>query len=88
MINLRFGELKRLKALRDGRDLSLRIIATETGLALNTIQRLNKNEGERVYLSTLNVLCNYFGVEEVSEILEYRPDPPGAALKEGEKATA
>ena len=84
MIILKFGELKRQKALRDGRDLTLRKIAADTGLALNTVHRLNKGEGDRVYLSTLNVLCGYFGVSEVGDLLEYAPDAPA----EGKEATA
>lgn len=74
MIKLRFAELKREKALREQRDLPLRTIARETGLGVDTVHRLNKGDASRVYLSTLNVLCNYFAVKEVGELLEYVPD--------------
>lgn len=77
MITLRFAELKRQKALRERRDLTLRTMAAETGLGLNTIHRLNKGEAGRVYLSTLDVLCGYFEISEVGELLQYAPDPPG-----------
>ena len=80
MITLRFAELKRQKALREGRDLTLRKIASETGLGLNTIHRLNKGEAGRVYLSTLDVLCGYFGIAEVGELLEYKPDAPAEVM--------
>lgn len=71
MIKLKFAELKRQKALREGRDLTLRTIAAETGLAVDTVHRLNKGETGRVYLSTLDTLCKYFGVKEVGELLDY-----------------
>ena len=73
MIALKFAELKRQKALREGRDLTLRAIAAETGLSLDTIFRLNKGETGRVYLSTLDTLCRYFEVKEVGELLDYDP---------------
>ncbi|MGI4788795.1 MAG: helix-turn-helix domain-containing protein [Janthinobacterium lividum] len=74
MIKLRFAELKRQKALREGRDLTLRKIASETGLAVDTVHRLNKGETGRVYLTTLDALCDYFDVKEVGELLEYVPN--------------
>ncbi len=76
MIKLRFAELKRQKALREGRDLTLRKMASETGLGVDTVHRLNKGEAGRVYLSTLDVLCDYFQVQEVGELLEYVPNTP------------
>ena len=74
MIRCKFDRLRREKALRENRDISLRQIAQETGLAIATIQRLNRTNPERIYLSTLDTLCRYFGTAALSELLEYIPD--------------
>ena len=74
MIRCKFDLLRRQKAARENRDISLRRVAQETGLAIATIQRLNKANSERIYLSTLDTLCRYFDVADLSELLEYAPD--------------
>ncbi len=71
MIKSQFEDLRRKKALKERRDLSLRTIAKETGLALNTVQRVNNGNIDKVYLSTLNTLCAYFKVNSISELVEF-----------------
>jgi DNA-binding Xre family transcriptional regulator len=71
MIKSKFEKLRREKSARENRDLPMRVIAAETGLALGTVQRLNKGDMERVYLSTLDKLCGYFKVKEIGELIEY-----------------
>ncbi len=70
MITTRFDELRRTKGLREDRDLSLRQVSEETGLGFNTLQRLRKGETERVALSTLDKLCDYFGLVSLCELIE------------------
>ena len=69
-----FEDLRRLKAFRERRDLPIRTIAEETGLSQGTILRVKNLKMERVYLSTLETLCRYFGVQSISELMEYVPD--------------
>lgn len=74
MIRTHFDDLRRAKAYREKRDLSLRTIAAETGLSINTIQRLRKGQTERVGLATLDALCRFFGLTNVGELIEYVPE--------------
>lgn len=73
MIKTKFDDLIRRKEYEEKRDLPLRTIAAETGLAIGTVQRLRKGDTSRVYLSTLDTLCGYFGVEAIGDVLEYAP---------------
>lgn len=74
MIVSKVDDLRRKKAFEEKRDISLRTMAKETNLAVGTVQRLVKGDVERVYLSTLNTLCEYFGVREIGELIEYVPN--------------
>ena len=77
MIKSKFDRLRREKSARENRDLPLRKIAEETGLALGTVARLNQGKMERVYLSTLDTLCDYFTLKEIGELIEYVPKSAG-----------
>ena len=74
MVICHFSRLRREKALRENRDISLRKLAIECGLSMPTIQRLGRNDVDGVYLSTLNILCNYFDLKEMGQLLEFVPD--------------
>lgn len=74
MITSHFEELRQKKARVENRKLPVRMIATETGLAPGTIQRLKNGSIERVYCKTLDTLCCYFGVSSINELIEYTPD--------------
>jgi len=73
MITTRFDDLRRTKSLNENRDISLRQVAEETGLGFNTLQRLRKGETERVALSTLDKLCDYFGLASLCDLIERAP---------------
>ena len=51
--------------------LSQRQLAKETGLDITTVNRLYTNNFSRVDVTTVEVLCNYFG-REVGELFEMR----------------
>ena len=77
VVESRFHELRRRKALEEGRDISLRTVARETELALATVQRVASTDKDKVAgvrLSTLNALCDYFKVNSISELIEYKPN--------------
>ncbi|HEY0074975.1 MAG TPA: helix-turn-helix transcriptional regulator [Abditibacteriaceae bacterium] len=61
MIKSNFEDLRRKKAFEEKRKLTLRTIADETGLSLGTVHRVSSGEIEKVYLSTIDTLCAYFG---------------------------
>jgi len=51
--------------------LSQRQLARDTGLDITTINRLFTNNFSRVDVSTIEVLCNYFG-REIGELFDLR----------------
>ena len=74
MMRTHFEQLRRKKAFEEHRDLPIRKIAEETGLSQGAILRVKNLKLERVYLSTLERLCSYFGVASLSELIEYVPE--------------
>lgn len=75
MFTSRFNDLRRKKAYAEGRDLTLRMVARESGVSLSTIQRINRQQLSRLNLATVDQLCRYFGVRSVAELIEFVPDP-------------
>lgn len=73
MIKSHLNDLLLRKATTEKRKLPLRIVAEETKLSVNTIQRLKKSSSGSVRFSTLDKLCAYFGVS-TSELIEHIPD--------------
>ena len=75
MITSHLDALIRKKAAVDNRRLSIRRVAEETKLAINTIQRLKETAPniESIHFSTLEKLCRYFGVG-IGELIEYKTD--------------
>jgi DNA-binding Xre family transcriptional regulator len=71
MIRSRFEELRHQKEEAEGRRLSVRTIAAEVKVSNGTIQRMKKGELDRIYISTLDKLCRYFGVKQVGDLIEY-----------------
>ena len=71
VIHTNFEDLRRAKAYREKRDLTLRTIATESGLSINTVQRIRNNTASNFDRKTLEVLCRYFAVKSISELIEY-----------------
>lgn len=80
MIRSHLNDLLRRKAVADNRKLPLRVVAEETKLSINTIQRLKRGSSGSVRFATLNKLCCYFDVD-INGLIEYTPDKtnnPGA----------
>lgn len=76
VIHSHFNELRRKKGLSERRDISVRAVARDTGLALTTVQRIASEDEKKlagVSVGTLEKLCAYFGVG-VGELIEYRAD--------------
>jgi len=76
MMRSHFEQLRRQKAYIENRNLQIRTIAEETGLSQGAVLRVKNLKMERVYLSTLETLCRYFGVKSLSDLMEYVPDDP------------
>ncbi len=74
MIVSKFDLLRRQKAFEERRDLSLRTVAEESGLALGTIQRMNNGDISKIHITTVNALCRYFKLKSVSELIEYQEE--------------
>lgn len=73
MIISNFETLRRQKALAENRDISLRRVSGETGLAQLTILKIKAVNPDRFDAKTLSTLCAYFGCG-VGDLLEYVPD--------------
>jgi len=73
MIRLHFDLLRFQKEERERRKLTLRRIAAETGLSVDTLQRLRKGPqaAGRVTYATLDTLCRYFELDDIGQLLEY-----------------
>jgi putative transcriptional regulator len=56
------------KELREGRKISYRVLAEETGLSLDTITAYMNQRVSRYDESTLLALCNYLGCE-ISDLI-------------------
>jgi len=73
MIKSHLDDLLQKKAATENRKITLRIVAEETELSVNTIQRLKTISSESVHYSTLDKLCRYFQVT-INDLIEYTPD--------------
>ena len=73
MIHTNFEDLRRAKAYREKRNLTLQTIAREAGLSIGTIQRIRNNTLNMFDRKTLESLCAYFDVKSICELLEYTP---------------
>ena len=65
-----FDDLRRKKEFLEKRNLSIRIIAEETGLSQGAILRVKNMTMERMYLSTIWTLCGYFDVKSICDLIE------------------
>jgi DNA-binding Xre family transcriptional regulator len=74
MIVSRIDYLRRAKALAEGRDISLRTVAREAGVSVNAVQRLRGAYPGGVTLATVDLLCRYFDVKTVADLIEYQPN--------------
>ncbi|BCM89373.1 hypothetical protein IAD21_01219 [Abditibacteriota bacterium] len=74
VIQSHFNELRRKKGLAENRDISIRAVARETGIAHTTLLRIaaNGEEVQGIRLSTVNALCVYFGVNDINELIQFK----------------
>jgi len=72
----RFRELLAIKERREGRYISQRTVAEETGLAKTTVDRYARNEVSRYDEDVILTLCNYLGCD-VSDLLVIEEVPNG-----------
>jgi putative transcriptional regulator len=79
MIRSRIRRLRLEKEEREGRRLSNRVIAEETGLSEGVILRLSNSAFTKISTETIEKLCSYFGCT-VGELLEYVPPSAAAAV--------
>jgi len=61
------------KELREGRKLTYRTVAKETGLAIDTLTAYMTQRVNRFDKSTLETLCSYLTCD-VGDLLKYSPD--------------
>lgn len=78
-----YDRLRRQKEARENRDLTVRVVAKETGLSTATINKMKSSEVHGVTLASLGKLCEFFGVKSVAHLVEWQPDTLSKP-KEGE----
>ena len=60
----------KLKKLMDEKEISQLALAEDTGLAVSTIGRLYRNQISRIDCQTVVVLCKFFNLSSISELIE------------------
>lgn len=88
MIRSRFEVLRAEKAFREARKITLRVIATETGLSIGTVHRFSNNQLDKVYFGTILKICEYFNVKSLDEMFEYSNDEAAVTREEIEDGKA
>jgi len=74
-VNSKLGILIEEQRIRKGgRRPGIRVIASESGASVSTVQGLLNNSMKRLPLDDLAKLCKYFDCQ-VGDILVYSPDP-------------
>lgn len=61
------------RSAKEGRRITYKEVAKDTGLSEITISRWARNEVERIELATSKVLCDYFNVT-FEELVQFDPD--------------
>ena len=70
MIRLKIDVLRAQKGLNEGRKITYRTMAAESGLSYQTVSRLVNGQSETVAIKTMGALCKYFKVG-VGDLFEY-----------------
>jgi DNA-binding Xre family transcriptional regulator len=81
----RLDDLRRKKSYEERRNISLRTIAEETGLALTTVHRVKAGPVDKIQLATLNTLCHYFKVDSLDAVIGFTRDKETEARLEAVK---
>lgn len=74
MIQNRLRVLVAEKSHRERRKITLRDLAKETDIPQSVLIKYNSQSVRRYDTETLNKLCQYFGVKDIGELLEYVED--------------
>jgi putative transcriptional regulator len=72
------------KELRENRKLTYRLVAKETGLAIDTLTAYMTQRVNRFDKSTLETLCKYLSCD-VGDLLKYTDDSPEPKKKTARK---
>jgi putative transcriptional regulator len=75
------------KELRESRKLTYRLVAKETGLAIDTLTAYMTQRVNRFDKSTLETLCTYLGCD-VGDLLKFSADPPADSPRTRKKKAA
>lgn len=72
-VEIRLAKLAKEKAHKEGRSITKYVVASETGIAYNTISRYWDNDVKGVNFDVLLTLCDYFGCY-LDDLLVQVPD--------------
>ena len=61
------------KEIREGKKLSYKQVAKDTGIPISVLTRYTSQQVKRFDVETLEKLCVYFDVKDIGEILSYTP---------------
>ena len=61
------------REIREGTKLSYKQVSKDTGIPISVLTRYTSQKVRRYDVETLEKLCEYFGVKEISELLVYYP---------------
>lgn len=61
----------KIMKLREGKGISVRQLSEETGIRWNTLNDMEKGTAKHWPPEHLNTLMRYFGLRDVTELIEY-----------------
>jgi DNA-binding Xre family transcriptional regulator len=64
-------QLRFNKAAAEKRTISIREVSRETGIAVSTLRRIEANEAEGVDFATLTKLAEYYGAQNIGDLLSF-----------------
>ncbi len=73
MIRFKLKELISKKEFMEGRRITLKSIAEQTGINRMTLTKINTQPNYSTSTDTLNKLCEFFNCE-ISELIEFIPE--------------
>jgi transcriptional regulator with XRE-family HTH domain len=76
VVNNRLAELIEIKARREGRKLTQRIIADEAGVALGSVSRWMQNRIDHYHTDAILAFCTFLDCE-IGELLVIEESPEG-----------
>lgn len=64
----------KIKQLREEKGISVRQLSEETGIRWNTLSDMEKGTAKHWPPEHLEAIMNYFGLQKISELIEYVPE--------------